>query len=104
LIGDRAWAVRLEPSFIGRTGAGWMRTYQLYAFYDGGEVVQEDAPAGADPSRSLASAGFGARLSLMSYFEATLEAAWPLTRPVASYQISGEGKEARILGSLVARF
>lgn len=104
LIGDRAWAVRLEPSFIGRPGAGRMRTYQLYAFYDGGEVYQVDAPAGADPSRSLASAGFGARINLANSFAATLEAAWPLTRPVASYQVSGEGKEARILASVLARF
>jgi hemolysin activation/secretion protein len=104
LIGDRAWAVRLEPSYIGRASADWMRGYQLYAFYDAGEVYQEDAPAGTDASRSLASAGFGGRLNLGAIFAASLEAAWPLTRPVASYQVSGNGNDVRILGSVMARF
>ena len=37
-------------------------------------------------------------------FSATLEAAWPLTRPVASYIAHGKGDDVRILGSIVARF
>ena len=54
--------------------------------------------------RSLASAGFGTRLNLGGNFAATLEAAWPLTRQVASYVADGKGDDVRILGSLTVRF
>jgi hemolysin activation/secretion protein len=103
LVGDRALAFRIEPTYIGRAGA-WLRVYQLYGFYDGGRVSDDSAAAGADRSRSLASAGFGTRLSLAGNISATLEAAWPLTRPVASYEADGKGNDARILGSLTVRF
>ena len=103
LVGDRALAFRIEPAYIGRAGA-WLRVYQLYGFYDGGRVSDDSASAGADRSRSLASAGFGTRLSLAGNIAATLEAAWPLTRPVASYVADGKGDDARILGSLTVRF
>jgi hemolysin activation/secretion protein len=103
LVGDRGWAVRLEPSYVGRS-AGWVTTYQLYGFYDGGQVRDDESVASGDPTRSLASAGFGTRLDLGRHVSAALEAAWPLTRPVASYQVSGEGDEVRILGSLSLRF
>jgi hemolysin activation/secretion protein len=103
LVGDHGWAVRIEPSYIGR-GAGWLSAYQVYAFYDGGEVRDNESAPSADARRSLASAGFGTRLDLGRHVSAALEAAWPLTRPVASYAASGEGDEVRILGSLSARF
>jgi hemolysin activation/secretion protein len=103
LVGDRGWAVRLEPSYIGRS-AGWLTTYQLYAFYDAGEVRDDESVATGDARRSLASAGFGTRLDLGRHVSAALEAAWPLTRPVASYAVNGEGDEVRILGSLSMRF
>ena len=103
LVGDHGWAVRIEPSYIGR-GAGGLSAYQLYAFYDGGEVRDNESAPSADARRSLASAGFGTRLDLGRHVSAALEAAWPLTRPVASYAVSGEGDDVRILGSLSARF
>jgi hypothetical protein len=37
-------------------------------------------------------------------FGASLEAAWPLTRPVASYVPYGKGDDVRVLGALTARF
>lgn len=103
LVGDRALAFRIEPAYIGRAGA-WLRVYQLYGFYDGGRVSDDSASAGTDRSRSLASAGFGTRLSLAGNIAATLEAAWPLTRPIASYAADGKGNDVRILASLTARF
>ena len=103
LVGDRALAFRMEPTYVGRAG-GWLRVYQIYGFYDVGQVRDDTAAAGADSSRSLASAGFGTRLNLAGNVAATLEAAWPLTRPVASYQAEGKGNDVRLLGSLMARF
>ena len=103
LVGDRALAFRVEPTYTGRA-AGWLRVYQLYGFWDGGEVRDDSPLPGTDPSRSLASAGFGTRLNLGGNFAATLEAAWPLTRQVASYVADGKGDDLRILGSLTVRF
>jgi len=103
LVGDRAVALRVEPAYLQRSG-GWLRLYQIYAFYDVGQVHDEIEAAGVSQGRSLASAGFGTRLSLAGNIAATLEAAWPLTRPVASYVTEGKGNDVRILGSLVVRF
>ena len=99
LIGDRALAARVEPSYLGLVGREWLTSYQLYGFWDGGKVWSENGP-----SASLASAGFGSRAALGRSVSASLEAAWPLTRPVASYVASGHGDRVRILGSMVVRF
>ncbi|HEX6154825.1 MAG TPA: ShlB/FhaC/HecB family hemolysin secretion/activation protein [Burkholderiales bacterium] len=103
LVGDRAVAFRLEPAYL-RRGGGWLRLAQLYAFYDVGQVYDEVETPGLKQSRSLASAGFGTRLGLAGNITAMLEAAWPLTRPVASYMAEGKGDDVRILGSLMVRF
>jgi hemolysin activation/secretion protein len=105
LIGDRALAARIEPAYFGRGSAGGLQSWQLYGFWDGGKVWYEDDPvSGQRPAQSLASAGFGTRLFAFRTISATLEAAWPLTRPVASYVADGKGESVRILGSIVARF
>ena len=103
LAGDRAFAARIEPAYFGRSG-GMINSWQLYGFWDGGKVWYDDPPASQRPPQSLASAGFGTRLFGGRYLTATLEAAWPLTRPVASYVADGKGDDVRILGSIVARF
>ena len=97
ITGDRGVALRLEPAYLALR-------YQLYVFYDVGEVRDVDTPPGADAQRSLASAGFGTRLNISRNFSAALEAAWPLTRPVASYVPYGKGDDVRVLGALTARF
>jgi hemolysin activation/secretion protein len=103
LAGDRAFAARIEPAYFGRSG-GAISSWQLYGFWDGGKVWYDDPPASQRPAQSLASAGVGARLFGGRYLSATLEAAWPLTRPVASRVADGKGDDLRILGSLVAHF
>ena len=102
LAGDRALAWRMEPAWLGGDASlGW----QVYAFHDVGKVwYRTNADAAARPAESLASAGLGTRASLGANVLASLEAAWPLTRPVASYQASGHGDRVRILGSIVLRF
>ena len=102
ITGDRALAFRIEPAYLGRP-TGWLQGYQLYGFYDGGKVWYRDDPATGDrPGESLASAGFGTRALLGANVSATLEIAWPLTRPIASY--GDDGDDPRILGSMVIRF
>jgi hemolysin activation/secretion protein len=103
IVGDRALAARIEPAYFGRAG-GIVQSWQLYGFWDGGKVWYDDPPGSQRPAQSLASAGFGTRLFASRSITATLEAAWPLTRPVASRVADGEGNDMRILGSIVARF
>ena len=103
LVGDRALAFRMEPAYLGRTDSAWFETYQLYAFYDVGKIWNRSATtATANTSQSLASAGIGTRMSLGKHVTGSVEIAWPLTRPVASYR--EHGNDARLLGSLIARF
>lgn len=100
LVGDRALAARAEAVYFGRASSAWLGSYQLYVFYDIGKVWNKTA-TGIAP-QSLASAGLGTRTSLGRYLNASLEVAWPLTKPVASHR--EHGNDARILGSLTARF
>ena len=106
LAGDRALGLRMEPAYTRRGAAGWLQSWQLYSFWDGGQIWYQDDPNLTIPreSQSLASAGFGVRLFGSRYLSATLEAAWPLTRPIASRIADGDGDKVRILGSIVARF
>jgi hemolysin activation/secretion protein len=103
LVGDRALAFSVESAFLGRSSVEWLPTYQLLAFYDVGKVWYVDSGASATASsQSLASAGIGVRATLGAHLSATLEIAWPLTKPVASDRENG--KDPRLLASLVAWF
>lgn len=71
-----------------------------YAFYEAGEVRQNDPLPGEDLSESLESAGFGVRVGFNERFAATLEYAKPLNRDVAA-----EGdRDARVFFTLSAAF
>ena len=103
LVGDRGMALRLEPRYSGVTTDPWLRSYHLLAFYDIGEVSKVGAHAPGTPiSQSLASAGLGARLFFAGHVTVQMEAAWPLTKELAS--APQDGKAVRLLGSLLVRF
>jgi hemolysin activation/secretion protein len=103
LVGERAVAFRIEPRHHGLPGVLGFSSSQLFGFYDAGQVWRAGDPAAGTPDRqSLASAGFGTRLFLKSSVVAVVEVAWPLTKPVASSP--DNGKEARLLGSVIFRF
>lgn len=104
LVGDRGLAVRLEPRYQGASGLSWLPAYQLLGFYEIGEVTQVVVQsAGTPATQSLASAGVGARLFLVGNLTAQVEAAWPLTKPLASSS-PDSGKTMRLLASLMVRF
>lgn len=103
LVGDRGWALRIEPRRQGVTDADWLRAWQLFGFYDVGEVGRFGTQSAGTPwHQSLASAGLGTRLHLVGSVTVQLEAAWPMTRTPTSQ--TGEGKSARLLGSLLISF
>jgi len=103
LVGDRGLALRLEPRYAVPLGGSGLRAYHLFSFYDIGEVSKVGNQAASTPvSQSLASAGFGTRLFMAGPATAQFEAAWPLTKPVAS--LPDDGKAVRLLASLLIQF
>jgi len=99
IAGDDGIAGSLELRFGRSAQQPWLRSYQIYGFYDLGAVWNMGV---SDTTRqqSLASAGGGFRLFLPHDVVATLEIARPLTRTVAA-----EGdKPVRVLASLSASF
>ncbi len=104
LVGDRGLALRVEPRYQAASGLSWLPAYQLLGFYEIGEVTQVVVQsAGTPATQSLASAGLGARLFLAGNLTAQVEAAWPLTKPLASSS-PDSGKTMRLLASLMVRF
>jgi hemolysin activation/secretion protein len=104
LVGDRGLALRMEPRYQAASSLSWLPAYQLLGFYEIGEVTQVVVQsAGTPATQSLASAGVGARLFLAGNLTAQLEAAWPLTKPLASSS-PDSGKTMRLLASLMVRF
>ncbi|MBI2745098.1 MAG: ShlB/FhaC/HecB family hemolysin secretion/activation protein [Burkholderiales bacterium] len=103
LVGDRGFALRLEPRYAVPVGGNGLRSYHLFSFYDIGEVSKVGNQSASTPvSQSLASAGFGTRLFMAGPATAQFEAAWPLTKPVAS--LPDDGKAVRLLASLLIQF
>lgn len=73
---------------------------QVYSFYDLGKVWDRDSTVVRDRQRSLASAGLGLRVNVNDNLAGTVELAVPLTRRVETE----DDKDARLFGSLTARF
>lgn len=103
LVGERGLAFRAEPRYSRSSDFAGIRSWQLFAFYDIGKVWKVGSTSPGTPdSQSLASAGLGSRFFLPRNVVAAIEIAWPLTKPVASYQ--PHGKDPRLLGTLLVRF
>lgn len=103
LVGERALAFRIEPRYAAAINSPGFRSYQVYGFYDIGKVWKRGAATPGMPgSQSLASAGTGLRLFMQNNMAASLEAAFPLTKSIASD--AGNPREVRLLGSLLVRF
>jgi hemolysin activation/secretion protein len=99
ITGDDAVAGSLELRYGRFVESRFLRSYQLYAFYDVGAVWNQDVSDGTQ-RQSLASAGGGIRLALPQDFAASLEIAKALTRRVAA-----EGdKPVRVFVSVSASF
>ena len=99
IVGDDGLAGSLELRFGRSPQQPWLRSYQIYGFYDLGAVWNMGV-SDATRHQSLASAGGGFRFFLPHDVVATLEITRPLTRIVAA-----EGdKPVRVLTSLSASF
>lgn len=103
LVGERALAFRIEPRYAGAINSPGFRSYQVFGFYDIGKVWKLGSPTpGLPSSQSLASAGLGIRLFMQKNITTSLEAAFPLTKSIASD--AGNPRDVRLLGSMLVRF
>lgn len=103
LVGERALAFRIEPRYAGAINSPGFRSYQVFGFYDIGKVWKLGTPTpGVPSSQSLASAGLGIRLFMQKNITTSLEAAFPLTKSIASD--AGNPRDVRLLGSMLVRF
>lgn len=98
VTGDDGVAFRVELQRDGSFGDGLLRQYQVYGFYDAGEVWTR----GSDDGAALASVGLGARVLADGGLLGSLELAKPLTRPVQA--MGDDGKDVRLFFTITASF
>ncbi len=98
ITGDDGLAFRVELQRDGSFGDGLLRQYQIYGFYDVGEVWTR----GSDDGAALASVGLGTRVLADGGLLGSLELAKPLTRSVQA--MGDDGKDVRLFFTLTASF
>lgn len=99
IVGEHGVAGRVELRANLPLDSPKVRRYQLYTFFDGGNVWDPDNTVINDRIRSLFSAGAGVRVDLTDKLSGTLEIAVPLTRRVQSEN----DKDPRVFFSLTMR-
>lgn len=99
IAGERGAGASVELRYGFDPKAAALNFFQVYAFADAAKVWRKDAPAGYG-SASLASVGFGTRLTFKQKATLRLEAARPLTR---TPYVTGD-KDWRLFVSLSAGF
>lgn len=102
LSGDYGAAGKAELRYSRYVGRQYLQAYQLYGFYDIGRVWLRAASPGDNDKKSLSSAGIGARTNFTSSVWGYVEAAKPLTKPVANQ--GGHGTDPRVFFSVSKRF
>lgn len=90
LSGDHGFAARAEYRYSDNLPEQYGSIYQLYAFYDGGKIYNEDALLGEAKQASLVSAGVGTRMSLVNGMSLTAEVAKPLSSDVVAEGTHGD--------------
>ena len=85
ILGDTCLAASVELRYMPNVSGTPLQYAQFYGFYDGGTTTNNQPLNATDPkTKSLASTGFGVRFGIGKYLTGSIEAAKPLTRPVAN--------------------
>jgi hemolysin activation/secretion protein len=101
ILGDSCLAASLELRFTPDTGGTPFQYAQFYGFADGGSTTNITPLSATDPkTKSLTSAGIGARFGAGKYVTGSVEIAQPLSRVVANQN----NKNTRLFASLSVRF
>jgi hemolysin activation/secretion protein len=82
-LGDSGYAVKAELRYSDSISTGPIHSYQLYTYYDEGQVWNKEPQAGDPPNGLTAqSVGGGIRLTVTDYFSGYLEISKPIAREV----------------------
>lgn len=103
LIGDRGVAGSLELRYDIAVNY-FVRTIQLYTFYDGGIIWNILTSGSSQAKNSATSTGFGARFTLTKYVSGNFMWTQPLTKRVAAEELIGRGFRPRVFFSIVASY
>ena len=102
VTGDNGYCLLLEMRYGQSFGSESLAGYQLYGFYDFGEVKRRIPGALAGKTANLASTGLGVRLNFAEWLSGSLEVTWPQKKRVDTRKIDVDAN--RIFFSLTARF
>jgi len=102
LLGDSGIIGKLELRFDDVVGGQILQDYQLYTYYDLGEVRLRDVAPGVNQKFSLSSAGLGARANFTDNFSGNIELSFPLTKQVVAERTDGD--DPRIFVGFLAQF
>ncbi len=100
ISGEDGVAAKLELRYSGAVNKRWLKTFQAYTYYDIGKVWDPAATTPEGRIASLASVGVGVRMDFTKTVSGSLEAAQPLTRPVATTH----NNHARLFFTLGVKF
>lgn len=100
IVGDDGVAGKIELQVNDPIPFEKVKTYQVYAFLDGGRVWNDDPSTPSDEEISIASTGFGVRTTLRSNTDAGIFVAFPLNRDVEALG----NEDARVYFNLGQRF
>ncbi|MGE0753910.1 MAG: ShlB/FhaC/HecB family hemolysin secretion/activation protein [Alphaproteobacteria bacterium] len=102
ITGDHGAAARAELQYSDNLDEEYLRSYQIYTFYDIGKVWNRRTLPGESEHDSLSSAGIGVRFNLTENVSGELEVAQPLTRNVSAN--GADGDATRGFFSLTVRY
>ena len=101
LTGEHALAGTLELRFDQAPELPFLQAYQVYVFYDAGQVWNTDSGLqGVEESDSLSSTGGGLRTSIAEWLSVDLEVAKPLTRD----RNDGDDRDLQFYFRVIGRF
>jgi hemolysin activation/secretion protein len=85
-LGDNGYALKAELRYSDTLATGPLHSYQLYAYYDEGQVWNRHPLPGDNPNGLTAqSVGGGVRVTVTDYVSGYLEVSQPIARQVPTY-------------------
>lgn len=100
LVGDRGVAGKIELQWDAPYQVDFVDDYQVFGFFDGGTVWNEDAVDRNLKRESLTSTGVGVRMDFPQDIESTVMVAFPINRNVETQ----EDRDPSLYFSLSRRF
>ena len=102
LLGDQGLAAKGELRYTGLVDEPYFSSYQIYGFYDVGQVWIMQGGPGSNSNTMLSSTGAGARVIFTDNFSGNVELAVPLIKGTVDQ--TSYRHDPRIFTNLTARF